>query len=99
MAQIRNNWQDLRLRLICLSSNEPNCNFQQPKFSQSLPHSHYEPALEALGGDFDEVEPAEFPQHILRFRNDQLLPLGLDPQTVTDDHFIAAFGKFQARRP
>ncbi|MBW4577904.1 MAG: YdiU family protein [Aphanothece sp. CMT-3BRIN-NPC111] len=58
---------------------------------------NYEPALEALGGDyFDEVEAAEFPQHILRFRNDQLLPkLGLDPKDVTDDHFIEAFGKFQ----
>ena len=62
---------------------------------------NYEPALEALGGEyFDEVEPAEFPQHILRFRNDQLLPLlGLDPKDVTDTHFIEAFGKFQGRRP
>ena len=62
---------------------------------------NYEPALEALGGDyFDEVEPAEFPQHTLRFRNDQLLTqLGLDPQNVTDAHFIAALGKFQERRP
>jgi uncharacterized protein YdiU (UPF0061 family) len=62
---------------------------------------NYEPTLEALGGDyFDEVEAAEFPQHILRFRNNQLLTqLGLDPQNVTDDHFIEAFGKFQGRRP
>ena len=62
---------------------------------------NYEPAMDALGGDyFDEVEPAEFPQHILRFRNDKLLvKLGLDPQTVTDAHFTEAFGKFQGRRP
>ena len=62
---------------------------------------NYEPALESLGGDyFDEVEAAEFPQHILRFRNDLLLPkLGLDPQSVTDEDFITAFGKFQLRKP
>jgi uncharacterized protein YdiU (UPF0061 family) len=61
----------------------------------------YEPALESLGSDyFDEVAAAEFPQHILRFRNDQLLPLlGLDPKAVTDDDFIQAFGKFQGVRP
>ena len=61
----------------------------------------YEPAIEALGSDFfDEVSAAEFPQHIRRFRNDQLLPkLGLDPQAVTDEDFIEAFGKFQGRRP
>jgi len=62
---------------------------------------NYEPALESLGGDYsDEVVAAEFPQHILRFRNDLLLPkLGLDPQTVTDADFIEAFGKFQGRHP
>ena len=62
---------------------------------------NYEPALESLGGDyFDEVEAAQFPQQILRFRNDLLLPkLGLDPQSVTDEDFITAFGKFQLRKP
>lgn len=61
----------------------------------------YEPALEALGDDYyDPVPAAEFPQHILRFRNDQLLPLlGLDPQAVTDKDFINAFGQFQGRSP
>jgi len=61
----------------------------------------YEPALESLGEDyFDQVTAAEFSQHILRFRNDQLLPqLGLNPQDVTDEDFIAAFGKFQGVQP
>ncbi len=61
----------------------------------------YEPAFEALGRDYyDEVVAAEFPLHILRFRNDQILSqLGLDPQSVTDDHFIEAFGKFESVRP
>jgi len=62
---------------------------------------NYEPALESLGSDyFDEVAAAEFPCHILRFRNDQLLPLlGLDPREVQDADFIQAFGKFQGVRP
>ncbi len=62
---------------------------------------NYEPALEALGDDYyDQVTPAEFPQYILRFRNDQLLQkLGLDPEAVTDEHFIEAFGRFQGRQP
>jgi serine/tyrosine/threonine adenylyltransferase len=61
----------------------------------------YEPALESLGYDyFDEVAAAEFPCHILRFRNNQLLPiLGLNPEQVTDEDFIQAFGKFQGVRP
>ena len=61
----------------------------------------YKPALESLGYDyFDEVAAAEFSQHILRFRNDQLLPLlGLNPHEVKDDDFIQAFGKFQGVRP
>jgi serine/tyrosine/threonine adenylyltransferase len=61
----------------------------------------YETAIESLGGDyFDDVPAADFPQHILRFRNDRLLPqLGLDPKQVTDEHFIEAFGKFHCVRP
>ncbi|AFY42692.1 YdiU family protein [Nostoc sp. PCC 7107] len=62
---------------------------------------NYEPALESLGDDYyDEVAAEEFPQHILRWRNDALLShLGLDIQAVTDEHFINAFGKFQGRKP
>lgn len=61
----------------------------------------YEPALEALGDDYyDVVAAADFPQHILRFRNDALLPrLGLQPATVSDFDFIEAFGQFQQRSP
>ncbi len=57
--------------------------------------------MEAMGEDYyDVVTAAEFPQQILRFRNDRLLPiLGLDPQQVGDTDFIQAFGKFEAVRP
>ncbi|NJL83165.1 MAG: YdiU family protein, partial [Chloroflexaceae bacterium] len=61
----------------------------------------YEPALESWGDDYcDRVEAAVFPQHLLRFRNDNLLPLlGLVPAAVRDGDFIEAFGKFQGERP
>ncbi|MEM9804826.1 MAG: YdiU family protein [Cyanobacteria bacterium P01_D01_bin.56] len=61
----------------------------------------YEPALEALGDDYYDVVPAaNFPQHILRFRNDDLLPrLGLQPESVSNFDFIEAFGQFQQRSP
>src|ERR687885_1192013 len=69
--------------------------------SNPLLSLNYEPAIESLGDDyFDEVAAADFPQHILRFRNDKLLPvLGLDPAQVTDQHFIEAFGEFHCVRP
>ena len=72
------------------TSNNPNS--PNPFFGLD-----YVPAFEYLGDDyFDIVAAAEFPQHILRFRNDQLLTqLGLDTNEVTDNHFIEAFGKFQ----
>lgn len=62
---------------------------------------NYELALESLGNDYsDEVQAAEFPQHHLRFRNNDLLRvLDLDPYTVTDEHFIEAFGQFHCVRP
>ncbi len=61
----------------------------------------YIPALESLGDDFyDQVAAADFPQHHLRFRNNDLLSrLGLAETVVSDDHFIAAFGQFQGREP
>ena len=61
----------------------------------------YEPSLERLGDAYyDPVAAAEFPAHILRFRNDALLTqLGLDPKAVSDADFVEAFGTFQAPRP
>lgn len=61
----------------------------------------YEPAFESLGEDYaDPVMAAEFPRHLLRFRNDDLLPkMGLDPQQVSDADCIAAFGHFRGRQP
>ncbi len=63
---------------------------------------NYELEVENKLGDdyYDIVAAADFPQHILRFRNDALLPqLGLEPQTVSDSDFIEAFGKFSGIRP
>lgn len=62
---------------------------------------NYEPALESLGDDYyDRVPAAEFPLHVLRWRNDEVLPkLGLDPNSVADDDFIEAFGHFRGVRP
>jgi len=60
---------------------------------------NYEPAFERLGDEFsDRVAAAQFPQHLLRFRNDDIVAqLGLE--NVTDDHFIEAFGRFEKREP
>ncbi|WP_310413638.1 protein adenylyltransferase SelO family protein [Chamaesiphon sp. OTE_8_metabat_110] len=57
---------------------------------------NYEAAIESLGTDYyDDVVAAEFPQQILRFRNNDLLVrLGLDPRQVSDADFIEAFGNF-----
>jgi uncharacterized protein YdiU (UPF0061 family) len=61
----------------------------------------YEPAFQSLGEDYaDPVPAAEFPQTILRFRNDALLPrLDLEPAAVSDGDFIEAFGQFRGREP
>jgi len=61
----------------------------------------YVPAFAALGEDYyDPVAAATFPQHILRFRNDAILrQIGLDPQTVSNEHVIQAFGRFEGREP
>jgi len=60
----------------------------------SLP---YETAFASLGNDYyDAVEPAQFPQYQLRFRNDAVLQthFGIDPATVSDEQWIDVFGKF-----
>jgi len=65
-------------------------------------HLIYEPEVEDnLGEDYyDIVAAAEFPHHLLRFRNDRLLPiLGLTQQEVSNEHFVEAFGKFRSIRP
>jgi serine/tyrosine/threonine adenylyltransferase len=56
----------------------------------------YEAAIANLGNDYyDDVVAAEFPQHHLRWRNDDILAqLGLDPQAVSDEDFMEAFGRF-----
>ncbi len=61
----------------------------------------YEPAFESLGNDYsDEVAAADFPMHLLRFRNDDVLgKIGLNPAQVSDQDFIEAFGQFRGRRP
>ena len=77
---------------------------------ETLNHTHatnplltlnYESALESLGNDYyDQVAAEEFPQLMLRWRNDALLPrLGVAPQVVKDEDFINAFGKFEGREP
>ncbi|MBL1208643.1 protein adenylyltransferase SelO family protein [Geminocystis sp. GBBB08] len=60
----------------------------------------YETAMENLGDDYyDEVAAAEFPQHILRFANYDLLSfMGLEKNSVTENDWIEAFGKFQGIR-
>lgn len=64
----------------------------------SLP---YESALADLGEDYyDAVTPATFPQHVLRFRNEDLLRrLNLDPSEVSDRNFIEAFSEFKGHSP
>jgi serine/tyrosine/threonine adenylyltransferase len=56
----------------------------------------YEPAIETLGTDYyDDVAAADFPQQILRWRNDDILTqLGLEPSAVQDQDFVEAFGQF-----
>ncbi|MBP0000403.1 MAG: YdiU family protein [Cyanobacteria bacterium SID2] len=76
-------------------------HFPQATSANPFLNLNYEPAFELLGEDYyDRVAAAEFPQHILRFRNDRVLPLlDLDSDLATDDRFIEAFGKFQVNRP
>ena len=61
---------------------------------------NYETALESLDNDFfDRVQPANFSQLTLRFRNDKLLPiLGLESEKVTDENFLDFGGSFQGQQ-
>ena len=54
-----------------------------------------DPQFPKLGPEFaDPVRPADFPETILRFRNDRAAAtVGLD--TLTDSEWIAHFGRFQ----
>ncbi|HEY3798758.1 MAG TPA: YdiU family protein [Caulobacteraceae bacterium] len=54
-----------------------------------------EPAFASLGTEFaDPVQAAAFPQTLLRYRNDRAAKsVGLD--TLTDDEWIAHFGRFE----
>jgi serine/tyrosine/threonine adenylyltransferase len=74
------------------TNSEQSCDRANPLLSL-----HYDPVLELLGDDYYDIVPAAtFPQHILRFRNHDLLQqLGLEPAQVMDEDFIAAFGQFQ----
>lgn len=62
---------------------------------------NFEPALESLGENFYAVvAAAEFPHHVLRFRNDDVLAqIGLKTEQVSDTDFIEVFGQFQGREP
>jgi serine/tyrosine/threonine adenylyltransferase len=80
---------------------ESSANFAMTAIANPLLTLDYEPAFERLGDDFaDPVLAAEFPQHMLRFRNNDVLSqLGLTPSAVSDQNFIEAFGQFQGRSP
>ena len=54
-----------------------------------------DPRFMTLGPEFaDEVEPASFPQSVLRFRNDRAAAtVGLEG--LTDDEWIAYFARFE----
>ncbi|MGC9503961.1 protein adenylyltransferase SelO [Baaleninema sp.] len=81
---------------MTLAERSPQITSVNPFFNLN-----YEPNFESLGeGYYDIVAAAEFPTHILRFRNDRVLPLlGLDPDRVSNTHFIEAFGEFRASLP
>src|SRR5271170_2853919 len=60
------------------------------------PAYHPDPKFIALGPEFaDPVRPADFPEQILRFRNDRAAEtVGLD--TLTDSEWLKAFARFEA---
>jgi len=90
----------------CLSEVVELCSYrglgnthQSSLLSQNPLHKlPYESPFASLGEDYsDAVTPASFPEHILRFRNDDLLNrLSLSPSEVSDRNFIEAFGEFKA---
>ncbi len=61
----------------------------------------YQTNLQDQGDDYyDVVAAAEFPTHLLRFRNEDVIStLGLTPDQVTNSDIIEAFGRFQERSP
>ncbi len=61
----------------------------------------YEPAIENLGEDYySEVPPAEFPEHILRYKNQDVLDLiRIDKESLNESDWVEAFGKFEGIRP
>src|SRR4051812_5568693 len=59
-----------------------------PAFQPSIRHADLGPAF------YDVVEPAAFPRHVLRVRNQRWAArVGLD--ALTDDEWIAHFGRFE----
>jgi uncharacterized protein YdiU (UPF0061 family) len=63
----------------------------EPQAAPSRPDPQIEALAEWLG---DEVDPAEFPSHGLRFRNSRWAKaVGLD--NLSDEQWIAHFGKFE----
>lgn len=86
-----------------------NCAIAMPPLSQAaiagainpFLQLDYEPAFQSLGEDFaDQVVAAEFPQQILRFRNDAVLQqIGWNATQVTDADFVQALGRFEGRSP
>jgi uncharacterized protein YdiU (UPF0061 family) len=63
---------------------------------------NYERSLESIGDAYyDPVPAAEFPQQVLRFRNDGVMRelFGVDPKTVSDDHVVDCFGRFYGQEP
>ena len=87
--------------LLFLVSSSSSMSASSTQSVNPLLALEYIPAVEALGDDYyDLVEAAEFPQHILRFRNNDILQtLGLEPAAIEDEHFIEAFGEFAGREP
>ncbi len=68
----------------------PILDLQDERRFESLGEAYYEP-----------VPAAEFPQHLLRFRNDRVMAdyFGLSSSSLTDQHYIQTFGKFEGQEP